>query len=196
MPHAAEPMDAVILAGGRGQRMGGLDKPSLVIAGTSLLDRVLAACADCVTVVVVGPERPTGRPVEFAHESPPGGGPVAALAAGLPHVTAATVALLAADLPFLTAPVLAALQSHLATGDGALLVDDTGRDQLLAGVWRTSALRSLVEGAGPPQGLALSRLLSGLSFLRVAAAELGTYGPEPWRDCDTPEDLRRAEELA
>ncbi|BEP11759.1 hypothetical protein acdb102_00700 [Acidothermaceae bacterium B102] len=196
MADAAEPMDAVILAGGRGERMGGLDKPALVVAGSSLLDRVLSACAGCVTVVVVGPDRPTSRPVVFAQESPPGGGPVAALAAGLPHVTAPLVALLAADLPFLTAPVLATLQSSLTTNDGALLVDDTGRDQLLAGVWRTAALRPLLERAGPPQGLALGRLLSALSFVRVTPTELGTYRPEPWRDCDTPEDLRRAEELA
>jgi len=195
MPDALEPVDAVVLAGGRGQRMGGLDKPGLVVAGTSLLDRVLAACADCLEVVVVGPERPTLRPVRFTREVPVGGGPVAALAAGLPHVSAPMVALLAADLPFLTSSVLTLMRSRL-EADGVLLVDDNGRDQLLAGVWRTQALRTLVAAAGPPQGLALGRLLSGLSFVRVAPAELGTYGPEPWQDCDTPEDLRRAEELA
>ena len=196
MADSVEPMDAVILAGGRGQRMGGLDKPALVVAGSSLLDRVLAACAGCATVVVVGPDRPTSRPVVSAQESPPGGGPVAAWPPGCPMSTAPMVALLAADLPFLTAAVLATLQSRLTTGDGALLVDDTGRDQLLAGVWRTSALRAAVEAAGPPQGLALGRLLAGLSVVRVTPAELGTYPTEPWRDCDTPEDLRRAEELA
>jgi molybdopterin-guanine dinucleotide biosynthesis protein A len=190
---------ALVLAGGQAQRMGGADKPSLLVGGTSLLDRVIGACEGCA-IVVVGPERPTVGPVTFTRETPPGGGPVAALAAGLPLVVAPRVAVLAADLPFLTSQTLGLLVSRV-TGDvdGALLVDDTGRDQLLAGVWRTRSLRELVAGAGPPQGLGLGRLLAALTVVRVLPGELrGAFpdGPPPWQDCDTPEDLIRAEELA
>ncbi len=188
-------VSALVLAGGRGRRMGGADKPALLVAGTSLLDRVVAACSG-LPVVVVGPERPTRRPVTFTRESPQGGGPVSALAAGLPLVTTPLVALLAADLPFLTRAVLDLLAARLADDvDGVLLVDDTGRDQLLVGVWHTAALRRVVDAAGPPEGLGLGRLLAGLTAVRVLPDELPA-GPRPWQDCDTPEDLVRAEELA
>ncbi len=187
-------MDALILAGGGARRLGGVDKPALQVGGRSLLDRVLDAVADAEVVIVVGPERATARPVVSVREEPAGGGPVAALAAGLPLVVAPTVAVLAADLPFLTAEVLLLLESRLADGvDGALLVDADGRDQLLAGVWQTASLRAVLAAAGPPEGMALGKVLAALTVVRVAVP---AGERDPWQDCDTPEDLRRAEELA
>ncbi|WP_433857230.1 DUF6457 domain-containing protein [Streptomyces kronopolitis] len=95
--------DALVLAGGAARRLGGADKPALSVGGRPLLDRVLAACPDAARTVVVGPGRPTVRPVVRALEDPPGGGPLAALEAGLRHTTAPVVLVLSADLPFLTA---------------------------------------------------------------------------------------------
>ncbi|WP_157663013.1 molybdenum cofactor guanylyltransferase, partial [Prescottella equi] len=48
---------AIVLAGGRATRMGGIDKPGLVVAGRRMLDTALDAVADCDRVVVVGPRR-------------------------------------------------------------------------------------------------------------------------------------------
>ncbi|WP_188302429.1 molybdenum cofactor guanylyltransferase, partial [Streptomyces sp. CBMA123] len=94
--------DVIVPAGGSARRLGGADKPGLTVGETTLLDRVLAACAGARTTVVVGPARPTARAgVRWTREQPPGGGPVAAVAAGLDLVTADLVLLLAADLPFL-----------------------------------------------------------------------------------------------
>ncbi|MEU9136347.1 NTP transferase domain-containing protein [Streptomyces sp. NPDC048404] len=93
--------DAVVLAGGAARRLGGEDKPGVRVGGRTLLDRVLAACADATRTVVVAGPRPTARPVEWAREDPPGGGPLAALDAGLRHTAAPYVLVLSADLPFL-----------------------------------------------------------------------------------------------
>src|SRR3954467_8246689 len=41
-----EPYAAVVLAGGRGARLGGRAKPQLVVGGRTILDAVLAAGAD------------------------------------------------------------------------------------------------------------------------------------------------------
>ncbi|XTP11091.1 DUF6457 domain-containing protein [Streptomyces albus subsp. chlorinus] len=71
------------MAGGGASRLGGTDKPAVTVGGRTLLDRVLAACADAAATVVVGPRRAAYRPVRWARESPPGGGPLAALHAGL-----------------------------------------------------------------------------------------------------------------
>ncbi|MEV6939475.1 NTP transferase domain-containing protein, partial [Streptomyces sp. NPDC051132] len=86
-PGPPAPYDAVVLAGGAARRLGGADKPGVRVGGRALLDRVLAACADARTTVVVATPRPTVRPVRWAREEPPGGGPVAALAAGLRQTT-------------------------------------------------------------------------------------------------------------
>jgi molybdopterin-guanine dinucleotide biosynthesis protein A len=107
------------------------------------------------------------------------------------------VALLAADLPFLTAEVLHLLDSRVVgEADGALLVDPGGRDQLLAGVWRTASLRAALAAAGPPEGQALGRLVRAMTVVRVPADAVPPGAGEPWRDCDTPEDIDTAEELA
>jgi len=193
--------DAVVLAGGGARRLGGLDKPAQEVGGASLLDRVLAATADAQRTVVVGPERVTARQVLWTAEEPAGGGPVAALAAGLALVTAAWVVLLAADLPFVVAVTVYALLDALvssdgagpAGSDGALLVDDSGRDQLLVGVWRTAALRAALPDV--VNGARLGLVLGGLDAVRVSVPTVAGK-PAPWTDCDTDEDLRRAREIA
>ncbi|MFJ7064140.1 DUF6457 domain-containing protein [Streptomyces sp. NPDC101115] len=81
--------DAIVLAGGAARRLGGADKPGVRVGGRPLLDRVLAACRDAGRIVVVAEPRATAHPVEWAREEPPGGGPVAALDAGLRRLTEA-----------------------------------------------------------------------------------------------------------
>ena len=190
-PPRATGYAAVVLAGGAGRRLGGVDKPALEVGGERLLDRVLAVVAEAAQVVVVGPRRPVERDVTWVLEDPPRGGPAAALAAGLAAVDADQVVVLAADLPLLDAAVVQSLRDAAAGHDGAVLVDDGGREQLLVGCWSTAALRGAVERAGSLVDASLRRLLSGLDRAAVPSA-----GPRPaWLDCDTPDDVRRAEEL-
>ena len=96
------PDAAVILAGGQGRRLGGRDKPALLVGGRTLLDVALDAVSGGPTVVVGSAPGSAGRVFGVA-EDPPGGGPAAAVAAGfaaLPALPgAAMVAVLAADLP-------------------------------------------------------------------------------------------------
>lgn len=180
--------DAVVLAGGTGSRLGGLDKPGLVVAGRSLLDRVLDAAGPAASLVVVGPARPTGRAVVWCREEPAYGGPVAALAAALPLGRAGTVAVLAADLPVLGAAVarlVAAVEDG--DGDGALLVDAGGRRQPLTAAYHRPALEAALAGVGPVHGASMRRLLGGMR-LRELVDEDGAA-----LDVDTPGDVERAE---
>ena len=184
---------AVVLAGGRAARLGGQAKPQLEVGGRTMLAAVLAAVTDAARRVVVGPAQPVPDDVVLVREKPPGGGPVAALRAGLARVETDVVAVLAGDLPFLTTAAIGDLRARL-QADGVLVVDDSGRDQLLLGVWRTEPLRVAVSrsGGGPTS---MRRTLSGLSFdrWRPVVAQ-GT--PPPWLDCDTPADLARARQVA
>jgi hypothetical protein len=61
----------------------------------------------------------------------------------------------------------------------------------LCGAWRTESLRRLV-GAQPVEGFPLRRLFAGASYDIIRLSHDGDVGP--WFDCDTPEDLARAEE--
>nr|WSX50832.1 molybdenum cofactor guanylyltransferase [Streptomyces sp. NBC_00974] len=209
--------DAIVLAGGAAQRLGGADKPGLLVGGRPLLDRVLDACADARTTVVVGGRRPTARPVQWARESPPGGGPLAALDAGLRHLhghpgpgpgpdpatdkgpdpdgaaadtTATRVLVLSADLPFLDRDTVRALLDSPG-GDGAVLRDPDGRDQPLVAAYRAEPLRReialLAAEHGALAGLPLRAVTAELDLTRVTAA-----APLASFDCDTWDDLAAA----
>jgi len=186
------PYTAVVLAGGRAARLGGQAKPQLEVGGRTMLATVLTAVADASRRVVVGPAQAVPDDVVLVREHPPGGGPVAALRAGLPRVETDVVAVLAGDLPFLTAATIADLRARL-RADGVLVVDGSGRDQLLLGVWRTEPLRAAVGRGGGPTSM--RRALAGLSVDRWRpVVPEGT--PPPWLDCDTPADLARARQVA
>ncbi|WP_325050250.1 DUF6457 domain-containing protein [Actinomadura craniellae] len=182
--------DAVLLAGGRARRLGGADKPGVTVGGRSLIARVAAAAAGAGRLVVVGPARPELPHAVTVREDPPGAGPVPALRAGLAEVRAPWAVLLAADLPFLGFAEVTGLRRRARTGTGAVLVDDGGREQWLAGCWRTDVLRAALAGY---QGASLHGLLSPLDPVRLAtpAGERA-----PWLDCDTPEAVERARRLA
>ena len=186
---AQAPWTALVLAGGRAKRLGGQPKPQLEVGGRPMLATVLSATGGAVARVVVGPPQPVPPDVVVVREEPPGGGPVAALRAGLVVVRTEVVAVLAADLPFLTAALVDELRARL-TGDGVLVVDDTGQDQLLLGVWRTAALHAAVAAA-PSGPTSLRRVLAPLAVRRLRPA-VPPGQPPPWTDCDTPADLARA----
>ncbi|WP_433338366.1 NTP transferase domain-containing protein [Spirillospora sp. CA-294931] len=180
--------DAVLLAGGAARRLGGADKPGAPVAGRPLISWVADAVAGARRLVVVGPPRPGLPDAIFVSEDPPGAGPVPALRAGLAEVRAPRVVLLAADLPFLRPGHVSALL-EAARGPGAVLVDDGGREQWLAGCWSTSGLRA---AAGRYEGASLRGLLGPLGPVRVRLEP----GARPaWFDCDTPESLARAREM-
>jgi molybdopterin-guanine dinucleotide biosynthesis protein A len=168
--------DAVILAGGRGSRLGGADKPALLVDGRSLLDRALAATAGARVRVVVGPPRPGAVPddVLVVREEPPFGGPVAALAAGLAALPRGVelVAVVAADLLEVEAALPRVLEATRGSdADGWLAVDPAGRDQPLLAVHRRrsleAALAALAAGRGMLGGAALRTLLHPLRCERV-----------------------------
>ena len=180
----------IIVAGGAGRRMGGVDKAALVVGGITLLDRVLSAARPvCDGLVVVGPVRPTGvAGVRFVTEPAPGGGPGAAVAAGLAAAPGAgAVLVLAADLPLLTAGHLRALLSALdATGAGAAAAADEGGPNPL-----------LAAYAGPQLAVRAAALRSGaragaLLPPDVVAVDLG----RATLNVNRPEDLAVAEGLA
>lgn len=178
---------AIVLAGGRARRMEGADKPMLEVGGQALLHRVLAAVAAADPLIAVGPERGEFPGVLWTREDPPGGGPVAALAAGLALVPSSrdVVAVLAGDLTGVTEQTMRRLRAALGDRDGALLVDSAGRRQWLLGVWRRGALRAVLPAN--PSGAALRRTLSRLSVVDVLAV-----GPGETDDVDTHADLERA----
>ncbi|MEV6650186.1 NTP transferase domain-containing protein [Streptomyces sp. NPDC051219] len=184
--------DAIILAGGAASRLGGADKPGLSVGGRALLDRVLSACSDAGVTVVVGGRRPTVRPVVWTREEPAGGGPLAALDAGVRRTSAESLLVLSADLPFLGAQTVRELFAALGRSgrEAALLADPGGREQPLVAAYRAEPLRRelalLASEHGGLTGLPLRLLTTELDLTRVASGPLDSF------DCDTWDDIATA----
>jgi molybdenum cofactor guanylyltransferase len=180
----------VVIAGGRGRRVGGADKALLVLDGRPLLAHVLDAAqaldvaASC-PVVVVGPARPGFDGVTWACEEPPGSGPLAALAAGLAALVddADPVLVLGGDMPHVARGV-SALLAALTFGAVAVLVDRDDQVQPLASAWRRAALAQALERVGVREDVPLKRLLEGVTFVRVADLEGATADVDSITDLD------------
>ncbi|MBL1076334.1 NTP transferase domain-containing protein [Nocardia sp. 2] len=188
-------VDAIVLAGGRASRMGGVDKPAIVVGGQSMLDAALSAVAACARTVVVGPHRPELPPeILQAQEIPAGGGPVAAIASGMGVLAdcdfpAGLIVVLAADMPFLTAAAVDELLSHAreSGSDAVFAADGSGRPQYLVGVWRRAAL---CEALNNLESL-VNRPMKALVPVDTATVRLDGVA-----DCDTPDDIRHARAAA
>lgn len=178
--------DAVVLAGGSARRLGGAAKPQLYVGDRTLLDRAVDAVAVAQQIVVVGPAQPVGREVIFSREEPPGGGPVAALAAGLTHTAAECVVVLAADLPWI-APAVPALLAACPAAGVAVLADATGRRNPLAAAWHRATLLAALAELGEPGGASMRDLFA------LVASVVAVPDPAGWgQDCDTWDDLAGA----
>jgi molybdopterin-guanine dinucleotide biosynthesis protein A len=172
----------IVLAGGAARRLSGVDKPMLEVGGKPLLRNAIDALGAARPVVVVGPRRPSVPDVVWTREDPPGGGPVAALSAGLGVLARPSlVAVFAGDLVAVRPSTVDRLAAAIGTADGAVLVDSHGRRQWLIGLWRTEKLRGALPSR--PANSSLRQMLGGLDVVDVPEE------PGESADVDTPADL-------
>lgn len=180
---------AVLLVGGEGRRLGGIAKPLLVLGGRTLLERAVDAlsAAGAGPIVAVGPELDETAPVFWVREEPPLGGPAAALAAGIREIRADWAYLLAGDL-VRPEGMVQRLAERLTEGTDAEGIAFTagGREQWLAGVYRTASVRRALAELGPPTGASIRAVLGGLAIDWIVDEDGVT------RDIDSPADLDRA----
>ena len=143
----------VIPAGGTARRLGGVSKPALDVGGRSIVARLVTDLRR-FPIVVVGP-RPDDlgtaiSGVTWCTEDPPGGGPAAAIAAGLTHLGPAdVVVVIAGDQPFAAPAVPRLIAALLADPrvDAAMGPDGEERDQPLLAAYRSGPLRARLAGA-------------------------------------------------
>jgi len=178
---------AIVIAGGESRRFGA-DKLALRDGeGRSLLEVTVAGVAEVTDVViVVGPERPLDTDVIWTREVPPGGGPCAALIAGLACLPAGVthVAVLAGDAPAGGAAVTA-LRQVIDDAAAAVVTDDAGREQPMTAVYAVPALRAAVAAYADGQHRAIRQVLDDLRPQTVVAII------DQWSasaDIDRPED--------
>jgi len=183
---------AVILAGGRGERLGGINKAEIAFDGERLIDRSLRIVSGCDPILVaVGPTGyvpPSGHaiadlPTDYA-------GPLAGVAAAV-NTLASTAAdwllSVAVDTPFIPADFLA--QATAVADSADCVMGCFGRqDYPTNALWRLAPLRGLADavraGTAPHS---LKRLAATLRTCRLDYAE--RLPNDPFLNANTPQDL-------
>jgi len=127
---AAADVTGIVLAGGMGRRMGGVDKGLVALAGRPLVAHVLERLAPQVGGIVVNANQNAERYAEFGYPVVPdtvGGfaGPLAGLQAGLTLATTPYVVTVPCDSPFLPADLVARLAAGLERERAQLAVAQT-----------------------------------------------------------------------
>lgn len=190
---------AIVLAGGQSRRMG-RDKASVVLAGRTLLQRVVDAVATVVDeVIVVGapgrdlPVVECARPLRLVSDPVEAQGPLAGLIAGLEASAAERFVVVACDQPLLDPALLRLLLGRLEGASVAVPVIE-GRPQPLGSAVRHEVLPALQ--AAFAEGERAARVIARLDgAVLVSEEEWRTVDPtgRSFVGVNTPEELARAE---
>ncbi|MDO5031949.1 molybdenum cofactor guanylyltransferase [Corynebacterium sp.] len=182
-------LGAIIVAGGRGSRMGGVDKASVRVGGVRMLDRLMHHLPYGADTVVVSPHW-LGTPQVC--ETPLYGGPAAGIAAGYRFLaarsSASRVAVLAVDAPespLVLPQLLVALEKAPAVE--AAVAANQGQLQPLCALWQAEALGRAITRLGEVHNR------SARSLLRAAGPLAVVPVGEEIRDYDTLTQLRAYE---
>lgn len=136
----------IVLAGGRSSRLG-IDKASLLVAGETLLKRVVVALTqitqDIVVVKATNQPLPTlPKKVRIVEDLLPDRGPLGGLYTGLEYSTSTHAFVVGCDMPLLNPSLLQDLLSKAEDYDAVIPRID-GRLQTLHAIYRRSCLSVL-----------------------------------------------------
>jgi molybdopterin-guanine dinucleotide biosynthesis protein A len=121
----------VVLAGGQGSRMGGVDKGLQPFRGKPMVAHVVERLAPQVDEILINANRNAEAYGQFgyrviADEIEGFAGPLAGFERGLAHATGDLVVTVPCDSPFLPADLVARLRDALESGGAELAVARTG----------------------------------------------------------------------
>jgi molybdopterin-guanine dinucleotide biosynthesis protein A len=202
---------ALILAGGKATRLGGIDKRSIVVDGATIFERQVAALAGQVAEVLVSSRGPVaGYRCVVDQPAPPFGGaaargqapvvddvadlgPLAGIAAGLAAATTAWLFVVAGDMPHVTREVVALILDSASDDCDAVGIRIGNRPQPLCTALRVATWRPIVAARIAARQLKVSALLTDEPVRVVWIDELTLRVVDPalraMHNVNTPDDL-------
>jgi molybdopterin-guanine dinucleotide biosynthesis protein A len=189
---------AIILAGGRSVRFG-RDKSAEVVAGRTLLQRVVDAVGPIASEIIV--VRATGTPSQAVTSQAPlrhvedvrEGGAMAGLYSGLLTASQPTAVALGCDMPLLSRPLLLHLWGLLGPDVDVVMPLWKGKEEPLHAFYRRSTCLSAIQKALDEGERQVIRFLADARVRYVSHDELRRLDPEghSFWNVNEPSDLTR-----
>jgi molybdopterin-guanine dinucleotide biosynthesis protein A len=188
---------AAILAGGQARRLGHVNKGTLALGRTEIIDRQLLALRDVASrVFVVGAESEawTARGLEVVPDEIPGAGALGGIYTAIVRSPCDRTLVLACDMPFVSAAFLGRLVAEDAA-DAVIPHGDRGYEPLCAIYSRACAPeirarleRGELQACVPP---------SGVRVVEIGPEIISKFDPHGliFMNVNTPHDYERAREL-
>jgi molybdopterin-guanine dinucleotide biosynthesis protein A len=195
----AESVSGVILAGGRGSRLGGRNKALLEIGGRSNVDRIAQALGPLCSelIAVTNDDCLAGvSGLRLVLDNLPHGGVLPALLQGLDAARGDLAIVVACDMPFLEPRLLADLVRRAAPVDVVLPIVQDRPEPMHAVYRRATCVRAIRASLDAGQQRMID-FLGQLRVERVPEAELRRLDSDllSFFNTNTPDDLARAEVL-
>ena len=190
----------MILAGGRGSRLGGIDKASLDLGGTPLIEHVLATVAPLAAeiLVVANDDRLEGDPrFRVIRDPEPHAGVLPALLAALDAATSPLLLLVACDMPFISRAVIERLLARAEGHDAAMPYVQTFAQPMHA-IYRVEPCRAAIRAVLESGGRRMISFLDDIDTVRIDEAEIRQIDPDirSFFNVNTPDDLAEARRIA
>ncbi len=195
-PRLRENVTGLVLAGGRGSRMGGRDKGLVEIGGRPMLEHVLERLAPQVAGILINANRNRERYARWGHPVVPDAvgefaGPLAGMLAGLEAASTPWVLTAPCDAPLLAPDLGARMADAVLEGGAELAVAHDGtRHQPVFLLLPRALAGSIREFLEAGEG----RIDRWFARLRVAHADLSDY-PQCFLNVNDPGELARVERL-
>ena len=187
-------ISGLVLAGGQGSRMGGVDKGLQPFRGKPMVAHVIERLAPQVDELLINANRNPDDYARFGHrviadEIAGFAGPLAGFERGLAHARGELVVTVPCDSPFLPADLVARLHERLEAAKAELAVAKTGdQSHPVFCLMRREVLPSLQQFLGSGQ----RKIDKWYSVLRVEEVAFDD-DPDAFLNINTREDLASLE---
>lgn len=149
---------ALILAGGKATRLGGIDKTQILVDGRTIFERQVEALAPCVAEIIVS-SRTALAGFRNVIDTVADAGPLAGIAAGLAAATTPWLFVLAGDMPYVHRAFIETMLSCADAECDAVGIRIGALPEPLCTVMRTAAWRPIVDARLAARRLKVASLL-------------------------------------
>lgn len=192
------PLTAIILAGGKSKRLGGIDKPLITIGGQRLIDRTFRIVSSCCREVLISSNNSQiykAFPAAIIPDLYPEHGALGGLYSCLCQASFADAFAVAGDMPFISAAAIRYLWSRQAGYDVVLPKSSDGRQPLHA-IYNKNCLEAIKQQLDVDK-LKISGFFRYVKVLEVLTEQCPSYfGPWYFFNLNTQEDINLARQLA